>query len=64
MMELHNYAGAKFLDFLCMQLGQYYARVIGELRPQPGVLLHNCDFHVAPDKLIARLAAEGVAAPR
>ena len=65
MMELHNYAGAKFLDFLCMQLGQWYARVIGELRPQsPRVLLHNCDFYVAPDKLIARLAAEGVAAPR
>jgi hypothetical protein len=62
MMELHNYAGAKFLDFLCMQLGQWYARVIGELRPQsPRVLLHNCDFYVAPDKLIARLAAEGVA---
>ena len=61
MMELHNYDGAKFLDFLCMQLGQYYARIIGELRPQgPGTLLHNCDFYVAPDTLTARLAEEGV----
>jgi capsular polysaccharide biosynthesis protein len=61
MMELHNYAGAKFLDFLCMQLGQYYVRIIGELRPQsPGVLLHNCDFYIDPGELIARLGAEGV----
>ena len=61
MMELHNYAGAKFLDFLCMQLGQHYARVIGELRPQSArVTLHNCDFYIAPDILTARLTAEGV----
>lgn len=61
MVELHNYEGAKFLDFLCMQLGQYYARVIGELRPQsPDVRLHNSDFYIPPAELIVRLAAEGL----
>jgi capsular polysaccharide biosynthesis protein len=61
MMELHNYQGALFLDFLCMQLGQYYERVIGELRPQaPGTKLHNCDFYVSPELLRQRLAAAGI----
>lgn len=61
MMELHNYEGARFLDFLCMQLGQYYERVIGELRPQaPKTKLHNCDFHVPLGVLRERLAAAGI----
>jgi len=59
--ELHNYRGARFLDFLCMQLGQYYERLVGELRPRgPDTKLHYSDFLVRPELLLERLAALGV----
>ena len=64
LMELHNYDGAQFFHALCMQLGQRYERLIGELRPKaPGMRVHDCDYYVAPDALLARLAALGFTSP-
>lgn len=65
MMELHNYHAARFLDFLCMQLGQYYERVVGELDDSTSdVRVHIADFRIPLDSVMARLRMAGISRRR
>lgn len=44
--ELHNNDAADFIEALCPALGQRYVRIMGNIRPELGKLVHDCDFTV------------------